>query len=51
MQGDRVTGTVRATGIWRTSVTADLPGLPTPIQVFVLCVVLTQRAAESSSAA
>ena len=51
LQDDRVTGAIRATGVWRSSVTADLPGLPLPIQVFVLCVVLTQRAAESSSAA
>ena len=39
-QGRRV-GSVRRTSGWRSDAVADLPGLPLPVQVFVLVVVLT----------
>jgi hypothetical protein len=47
-------GTVRRTSMWRGDAAADLPGLPLPTQVFVLCVVLTrwdQSAAAATTAA
>ena len=39
-EGRRV-GSVRRNSIWRSDTVADLPGLPVPVQVFVLAVVLT----------
>ena len=39
-EGRRV-GSVRRTSIWRGGAVADLPGLPLPVAVFVLGVVLT----------
>lgn len=47
-------GYVRQASAWRGDAAADLPGLPLPIQVFVLCVVLTmwnQSAAAASTSA
>lgn len=38
--GQRV-GSVRRNSAWRSDVTADLPGLPLPVQLFVLGVVIT----------
>jgi hypothetical protein len=38
--GDQSIGSIRRTSTWRGSAVADLPGLPQPVQVFVLCVVL-----------
>lgn len=38
--GERV-GSVKRTSIWRGEVTADLPGLSLPVQIFVLGVVIT----------
>jgi hypothetical protein len=38
--GERV-GSVRRTSMWRSDAVADLPGLPLPVQIFVLAVVLT----------
>jgi hypothetical protein len=34
-------GSVKRTSIWRGDAVADLPGVPLPVQVFVLAVVLT----------
>jgi hypothetical protein len=51
--GDRV-GSVRRTSFWRREIVADLPGLPLPVQIFVLGVVITMwdaQAAAASSAA
>ncbi|MEN3609646.1 hypothetical protein AAH979_08865 [Plantactinospora sp. ZYX-F-223] len=48
--GRRV-GSVRQTSFWRGDVAADLPGLPLPVQVFVVGVVITmwnQQAAGSA---
>jgi hypothetical protein len=36
-----VVGSVRRTSFWSTETAADLPGLPLPVQVFVLAVVIT----------
>jgi hypothetical protein len=38
--GERV-GSVRRPSLWRTDVVADLPGLPLPVQIFALAVILT----------
>jgi hypothetical protein len=40
-------GSIRRTSIWRGDAVADLPGVPLPVQIFVLAVVLTMW--ESSS--
>jgi hypothetical protein len=48
--GHRV-GSVNRKSVWRSDTVADLPGLPVPVQVFVLAVVLTvwdQAAAAAS---
>jgi len=47
--GQRI-GSVKRTSIWRRDAVSDLPGLPLPVEVFVLAVVLTMwdRAASSS---
>ena len=37
----RAVGSVRRTSIWRGDAVADLPGVPLPVEVFVLAVVLT----------
>ncbi len=39
-EGRRV-GSVKRQSIWRGDAVADLPGLPLPVQIFVLAVVLT----------
>ena len=47
----RPVGSVKRNSIWRSDTVADLPGLPVPVQVFVLAVVLTmwdQAAAAAS---
>ena len=51
LDGRRV-GSVKRNSIWSADVVADLPGLPLPVAVFVLVVVLTMwdRAADSASA-
>ncbi len=49
-EGRRV-GSVNRKSVWRSDTVADLPGLPLPVQVFVLAVVLTvwdQAAAAAS---
>lgn len=47
----RQIGSVKPTSRWRGDATADLPGLPLPVQLFVLAVVLTMWAQQSASAA
>ncbi|BFU46380.1 hypothetical protein KRMM14A1004_46170 [Krasilnikovia sp. MM14-A1004] len=42
-------GSVRRTSMWRSDVTADLPGLPPPVAVFVVGVVITMLNAEAGS--
>jgi hypothetical protein len=49
-EGQRV-GSVRRNSIWRGDAVADLPGLPRPIEVFVLAVVLTMWDLAAASAA
>jgi hypothetical protein len=36
-----VAGLVRRTNFWGTEIAADLPGLPLPVQVFVLATLIT----------
>ncbi|MFC6020468.1 hypothetical protein ACFP2T_30400 [Plantactinospora solaniradicis] len=51
--GGRRVGSVKRTSLWRGDLTADLPGLPLPVQIFVLGVVITmldQRAAAAGAA-
>src|SRR5437773_2813916 len=38
--GDQAVGSIRRGSMWRRSAVAELPGMPQPVQVFVLCVVL-----------
>jgi hypothetical protein len=42
-------GTVRRTSMWRGDAVAELPGMPLPVQAFVLAVVLTMWDAQSAS--
>jgi hypothetical protein len=44
-------GSVRRTSTWRSDVSADLPGLPLPVQIFVVGVVITMWEAQSTVAA
>lgn len=44
-------GSIKRANMWRSDVEADLPGLPLPVQVFVLVVVLTMWDAADASAA
>ncbi|GAA3750704.1 hypothetical protein GCM10022225_38750 [Plantactinospora mayteni] len=44
-------GSVRRTGFWRGDAVADLPGLPLPVQVFVLGVVITMWSQQAAVAA
>lgn len=48
--GQRV-GSVKRNSIWRGDAVADLPGLPRPVEVFVLAVVLTMWDLAAASAA
>ncbi|GAA0804672.1 hypothetical protein [Spirilliplanes yamanashiensis] len=48
--GDQAVGSVRRSSVWRGSAVADLPGMPEPVQVFVLCVVLAMWDAETVAA-
>ncbi|MEV4759555.1 hypothetical protein AB0J86_31285 [Micromonospora sp. NPDC049559] len=50
--GDVRVGSVRRTSLWRSEIVAELPGLPLPVQIFVLGVVIClwdQRAAAASA--
>jgi hypothetical protein len=49
--GDQPVGHVKRTSWWRGNVAAELPGLPLPVQVFVVGVVVTMWAAQDSAAA
>lgn len=51
--GGRRVGSVERTSLWRGNATADLPGLPLPVQIFVVGVVIAmwdQQAAAASGA-
>ena len=43
-------GSVKRTSMWRGDASADLPGLPVPVQVFVFAVVLTMWDQQSAAA-
>ncbi|MEQ4300258.1 hypothetical protein ABNF97_02490 [Plantactinospora sp. B6F1] len=47
--GRRV-GSVRRVSMWRGDVAADLPGLPLPVQVFVLGIVITMWTQQAAAA-
>lgn len=47
----RPVGSVRRSSWWRSDVHADLPGLPRPVQIFVLVVVLMKWEQQDSAAA
>ncbi len=51
MDGDTPVGLIKRTSSWRTDATADLPGLPLPVQIFVLGVVITMWNAAAAAAA
>ncbi|HWS36305.1 MAG TPA: hypothetical protein VN408_26665 [Actinoplanes sp.] len=42
VDGDRVVGSVKRTSNWTGRLSADLPGLPLPVQVFVVGIMITQ---------
>ncbi|MFI5841839.1 hypothetical protein ACIA8K_19220 [Catenuloplanes sp. NPDC051500] len=44
-------GIVRRSGFWQTTITADLPTLPPPVQVFVIGVVITMWNQQAAAAA
>jgi hypothetical protein len=48
--GDQAVGSIRRDSVWRSSAVADLPGMPEPVQVFVLCVVLAKWDAATAAA-
>ncbi len=47
----RKVGSVRKVSLWRGDVAVDLPGVPLPVQVFVLGVLVTMWQAHSAAAA
>lgn len=49
--GDRTVGVVRRVSAWRNDVDVDLPGVPLPLQVFVLGVVITMWDNQAAAAA
>ncbi|MBM2621773.1 hypothetical protein JIG36_40345 [Actinoplanes sp. LDG1-06] len=49
--GDTRVGSVRKTSFWRGDINVELPTLPTPLQLFVLGVVISKWDAEASAAA
>ncbi|GLX99903.1 MULTISPECIES: hypothetical protein [Actinoplanes] len=51
MDGDTPVGLIRRTSAWRNEASAELPGLPLPLQVFVMTVILTMWRAQDSAAA
>lgn len=51
MDGDTVVGRVRRTSSWRGDFDAELPGLPLPVQIFVLCLIITNWNAAAAAAA
>ncbi|HLL67764.1 MAG TPA: hypothetical protein VK453_18925 [Micromonosporaceae bacterium] len=44
-------GSVKRVGFWRNEIVVDLPGLPLPVQLFVLGVVITMWDAQAAAAA
>lgn len=51
MSGGQRLGSVKKVGFWRSGATADLPGIPLPLQVFTLAVILSMWARNASAAA
>jgi hypothetical protein len=49
--GDNSVGSLRKTSLWGGDIAVNLPGLPRPLQVFVLGVVISKWDAESAAAA
>lgn len=49
--GDLPVGSIRRTSVWRGDATADLPGLPLPVQIFVVAVVIKMWESEAAVAA
>ncbi|WP_430790012.1 hypothetical protein [Actinoplanes sp. G11-F43] len=51
MDGERTVGVIKRTSAWTGSYAADLPGLPQPVQVFTLGVLMAQAQAAAAAAA
>ncbi|WP_231953870.1 hypothetical protein [Actinoplanes derwentensis] len=51
VDGERVIGSVKRTSAWTGALAADLPGLPTAVQVFVIGIVITQWNAAAAASA
>ncbi|MBG0562795.1 hypothetical protein [Actinoplanes aureus] len=51
MDGETVIGRIKRTSAWRGDVAAELPGLPLPVQIFVLGVVVTNWNNQAAAAA
>jgi hypothetical protein len=49
VDGDRSVGVIRQTSGWSGSLSADLPGLPLPVQIFVLGIVISQFLAAAAA--
>jgi hypothetical protein len=49
LDGERPVGSIRQTSSWSGSLAADLPGLPRPVQVFVLGIVISEYLAAASA--
>ena len=49
--GGRPIGSIRRTSVWRHGLAADLPGLPLPVQIFVVGVVLKMWEQQATVAA
>lgn len=48
--GDRAVGSVNRPSNWRSDVELDLPGVPAPVQIFVLAVVVAMWDAQAAAA-
>jgi hypothetical protein len=51
VDGDRTVGVIRQTSAWTGEFTADLPGLPRPVQVFVVGMLISEYLAASAGSA
>jgi hypothetical protein len=49
VDGERTVGVIKRTSMWNNNLAADLPGLPLPVQVFVLGVQITALTAAAAS--
>jgi hypothetical protein len=49
VDGERTVGVIKRTSMWNHNLVADLPGLPLPVQVFVLGVQITAAAAAAAT--